>query len=102
MGVEFWAVLAGVGEVWEAVRLRGDVGCVWQVLEATLATFGVPAASGYHPAGGRGAGAGPFCVAVAASDPPAVYLEELAFKRRAEEDQLRAEGREARRAGWRQ
>ncbi len=36
MDLEFWALFAGVGDVWEAARLRGDVDCMWQVLEATL------------------------------------------------------------------
>ncbi len=42
----------------------------------------------------------PFWAAVAASDPPRAHLVELVLKCRAEEDQLRADGREARRAGW--
>ena len=36
LDVEFWALFAGVGEAWEAARLRGDVDCMWQLLEATL------------------------------------------------------------------
>ena len=44
----------------------------------------------------------PFWAAVAASEPPAALLELLVQKCRAEEDKLRAEGKEARRAGWRQ
>ena len=44
----------------------------------------------------------PFWAAVAASEPPAALLELLVQKCRAEEDKLRAEGKEARRAGLRQ
>ena len=44
----------------------------------------------------------PFWAAVAATDPPAALLEQLVQQCRAEEDQLRTEGKEARRAGWRQ
>ena len=66
MDLEFWALFAGAGEVWEAARLRGDVDCTWQVLETTLVQRQGLRSDGYQRlaattrlAGGRGAAAGP-------------------------------------------
>ena len=44
MDVEFWALFVGVGEAWEAARLRGDVDGMWQALETPCCNATVSAA----------------------------------------------------------